>query len=450
MHETLRYHTIDELEILSLEELQALWELVPTDRQKSYRTAYYREVRNAGAIGSDELERRVAAELLKRYQESALVPVGTRWARTPQRVQAAARENDLPQIGEAAVDVAVGKPSARVLMAMAIIMLIFLGVMAFRLLRGGPDDVALNVTPLASPSPTLEISPTPTPLALEAQDDVIASGDSERAVTYPVNLQVVTASSETPRVWVVQRRNIDAAEWHYDPNPDIASFVNGMVVRPVIGIPWSEDNAALFESIEEGAVFNLTLNTGAVLRYEFAHKVEVLRSDTGIFRQVEPGLILLLMGELDENGLPTATRTLVTASYPPEQELSRLDELVSLVTLPTSATPMLTPTPIATVEADPDLDVQIISVTTVEGQLKIQMRIYNQGNEAATFTPDDIWLALGYAPDPPGPRNPAEGMQPFELVPEQAVNLTLVWYWMDESYASIGVGEYRFAIQLIR
>jgi hypothetical protein len=52
--------------------------------------------------------------------------------------------------------------------------------------------------------------------------------------------------------------------------------------------------------------------------------------------------------------------------------------------------------------------------------------------------------------DPPGPRNPAEGMQPFELLPEQAVNLTLVWYWADEPYAAFQVGSYRFAVQLSR
>jgi hypothetical protein len=49
----------------------------------------------------------------------------------------------------------------------------------------------------------------------------------------------------------------------------------------------------------------------------------VRRSETSIFRQVSPGLALLLIGETDGDGLPTATRTLVTATYPPEQELSR-------------------------------------------------------------------------------------------------------------------------------
>lgn len=54
----------------------------------------------------------------------------------------------------------------------------------------------------------------------------------------------------------------------------------------------------------------------------------------------------------------------------------------------------------------------------LEGQITTRLRIYNGQTTPVTFTPDDIWLALGYATEPPGPRNPAEGMQPFELLPE--------------------------------
>jgi hypothetical protein len=39
-------------------------------------------------------------------------------------------------------------------------------------------------------------------------------------------------------------------------------------------------------------------------------------------------------------------------------------------------------------------------------------------------------------------------MQPFELLPEQAVNLTLVWHWADEPYGALQVGPYRWALQL--
>lgn len=567
MIEQLTYHSVEELERLSLEELQALWELVPTDRQKAYRAAYDREVRNAGAIGSDQLEGRVAAELLNRYRESALVPVGSRWARTPQRVQEAAQENELPETGEGATTATTGKPSPQLVAVFGVLIVILVGFLLFRVVSGGGGgEIDPEATAEPSATPTPEVSPTPTPLALEAQDDVITGGDSERAVAYPVNLQVVTQDSSSPRVWVVQRRAVSAAEWNFDPNPDIASFVNGMSVRPVIGIPWSEDNAALFDTIEERTVFNLTMNTGAILRYEFAAKTEVLRSDTRIFRQVGPGLVLLLIGETDDDGLPTGTRTLVTAIYPPEQELSRGGELVGLsgavpegetgstlemgdaatitlrnvstvedettgqqallfdldiaagasaldttawrlelvdaggqVYLPNTVVmdtvaygglpvdiPALALIPASvgylvpadfpggrlmiadgrggavafrfvletqdapiTVEYD-GVDVRLVSVTTVDGQITTRLRIYNGQTEAVTFTQDDIWLSLGYAEDPPGPRNPAEGLQPFTLLPEQALDLTLVWYRADEPYGALQVGSYRFAVQLER
>jgi len=440
MVEQLRFYDLDELRSLSLEELQALWELVPTDRQKAYRAAYDREVRNAGAIGSDALEAQVAAALLDRYAESAVVPIGTRWARTPQRVQAAAREN-VALDGESA-DETVRKPSPVLVIVFIGLILLFAGLLLLR--PRGNDAIVPDVTTTTSPTPTVAISPTPTPLALEAQDDVITGGDAERAQAYPVNLQIRTHADAAPRVWVVQRRDVRAAEWRFDPNPDVASFINGLSVRPVIGIPWSEDNAALFADLSAGVSFTLTLNTGAVLRYEFAEKAEVLRSDTAAFRQVTPGLTLLLIGELDADGLPTATRTLITADYPAAQELSRLSALLPL-SAPTAT--------LAQVEEhdgqlDGQLDVQVVSVTTLPGQLTTRLRIYNGQREAVTFAPDDIWLSLGYAEDPPGPRIPAAEMQPFTLLPGQAVDLTLVWPWDGAPYGALSVGSYRFTFQL--
>ena len=96
-----------------------------------------------------------------------------------------------------------------------------------------------------APTPTrTPLSVTPTPLALDAPDEVIGGGDQSRAAAYPITLQVTTPDRRAPRVWVVQRRLVHTAAWNYDPNPDTASFLSGMSVRPVIGIPYSEDNAA--------------------------------------------------------------------------------------------------------------------------------------------------------------------------------------------------------------
>ena len=91
---------------------------------------------------------------------------------------------------------------------------------------------------------------------------------------------------------------------------------------------------------------------------------------------------------------------------------------------------------------------QVISVTYQSGELTTRLRLYNGGSLPMTFAPDDIWLALGYAANPPGPRVPAAALAPFDLEPEQAADLTLTWPRQDESYASIGVADYRFAFQI--
>lgn len=443
MSDTLRYYTVEELRALSLDELRALWELVPTDRQRAYRAAYDREVKAAGAEGSDAKERKIALALLKRYHEAALVPIGSRWARAPKRVQAAAQRGEVIDAPEIEAAAKVSKPSGKML---AILGALMIGMIALVLLRG-TDSSGVEVTPEVDVTATLPGGVTPTPLALEAQDDVIEAGDASRAPFYPINLQITVGDSPTPRVWVVQRRAVRASEWNFDPNSDTASFLNGMSVRPVIGIPWSEDNALWFAQIDTGAEFRLQMNTGAILTFAFEDKREVRRSDTGIFRQVNPGLVLLLLGETDEDGLPTATRTLVTAAYPPDQELGRMGELIGVLAQPVVVTP--TPLPTATPTPIPfiGLDVQIVSVTTSEGQITTRLRLYNGGAASLPITPDDLWLALGYAENPPGPRTPAEGLAPFDLLPGQAADMTLVWLWSGEPYGSLGAGAWRFALQ---
>ena len=316
--------------------------------------------------------------------------------------------------------------------------------------RGGAGNVDTNgASRTADAALTRAHDFTPTPLALEAQDEVIQGGDAARAAMYPINLQVEMPNRLAPRVWVVQRRAVSASEWNFDPDPDTASFLNGMSVRPIIGIPWSEENAAWFNAISDGATFNLQMNTGAILRYHFEQKTDVRRSDTGIFRQVSPGLVLLLLGATDDKGLPTSSRTMILAAYPPEQELSREGELVGAFALPTpEITPTMIPTPTATPLPFAGLDVQVVRVTYELDKLTTRLRLYDGGGEMMSFTPDDLWLALGYAENPPGPRVPADGMKPFDLLPGQAADVTLTWPRQGEPYASIGVADYRFAFQV--
>jgi len=39
-------------------------------------------------------------------------------------------------------------------------------------------------------------------------------------------------------------------------------------------------------------------------------------------------------------------------------------------------------------------------------------------------------------------------LEPFTLLPGQAVDLSLHWAWGGEPYANLHVGEYRYAVQI--
>src|SRR5690606_18680268 len=219
---------------LSLDELRALWELVPTARQHHYQTVYQREVRTNGAAGSDALEQQVVTALIQRYQDGALVPIGARWAKTPARIQQAARQGEAHVAPEEEfTPPAPKKTQALLIFGGAGAFLVFF---VFMLLSRGDGDEPKPTEAAHLPgyvTPTLRYTPSPTPIALEEQDVIIRDGVRDRAPAYPVNLQILPAGQTQPRVFVVQRRKVELSEWLYDPNPDTASFLHGLSVRPV-------------------------------------------------------------------------------------------------------------------------------------------------------------------------------------------------------------------------
>jgi hypothetical protein len=111
----------------------------------------------------------------------------------------------------------------------------------------------------------------------------------------------------------------------------------------------------------------------------------------------------------------------------------------------TSTPPPPTTTPLPARDL---LHVDVISVVTTDGRITIQLRAYNGQPEPADIRPEDIAIAFGYAPQPPGPWTPADGLEPFTLLPGQAVDLTLHWAWGGEPYAVLRFGVYRYDVQL--
>ncbi len=425
---------------------------MPTERQRRYKAMYDKELRNAGVnggAGADALEKQVVLLLLKQYADLGLVPAGEIWVKTPAAIREKAKTGE-----PLTPPVKAGKkpPSIPVLAGFGVGILFMIILLVGRGRGAKSTSAALTGTLTPTLDATLVKSLTPTALALENQDSAIQGGDTgNNALAYPVNLRVQLPSDKQPRVFVVQRRAVRTAEWSFDLNPDIASFLTGMSIRPVIGIPWSDVNALLFRQLASGSVFTLQLNTGATLRYEYQATQVISRSETAGLRQMgPPGLELVLIGERDADGALTASRWIVTAAYHTEQELSRDGLLVADIA---TGVPTLTPTPTTTPAAR--LNVEVIAITSDEPNQSViaQMRIFNSSSKVVQIDRNSFWIAYGYVPHPSGPRLPAEGLAVVTLLPNQAVDLTIHFPWAREPYGSLGTdglgpdGTYEFTWQ---
>jgi hypothetical protein len=402
------------------DKLLAQWDAVPTERQDYYRRVYQREVRAAGASTDDAAELDVLRRLIDAYREQALVPVGSRWASVPERVRAAARRGKPLDTPEAHNDVTrpSGPPKALALLLLPLVGLLLFGLFS---LIGGSRDEADALVALATPTetltPTPEISPTPTPLALEESDSVIRAGDGGRRRSYyPVLLQVYPADGRAPRVFVVQERAVQTADWNFDPNPDVASWVSGLLVRPVLGLPFSTENRELMTTLAPGARFALQMNTGAVLDFIYRDTRQVARQEAVIFTQTEPGLVLVLIGETDLEGALTETRWVVTAAYPMEQEVERLraGELAAVIAPGESGAITgldavriaVVGTALATPEGlPPDLAYALVDLEIITGATGLQTSGVNWTLEdvaGSRFNPDALASAQGVFGTLPG------------------------------------------------
>ncbi len=433
--EQFTYHTLDTLQAMSLAEVEALWELVPTERQRLYKAIYDRTRRDEGASGSDTLETQMVAQLLTRYADKGLVPVGSYWVPVPPQIQDAAK-TDTPLEHDDLPTASTTKLSMPILLA-GICCALLIG---FLLLRGMTSGhAAPSDTKTLTPTPTLVRTYTPTPFALDAQDAIIqgGTGNSSATAVYPVNLRMIRIGETQPRIFVVQRRIVQTAEWQFTDNPDVASYIAGLTVKPVLGIPWSDANATLFQTVTPGDALLVQMNTGAALRFTFTERRTVNRGDTSLFEQNAPGLVLVLFGQRDPDTNDTpADRLVLLADYTP------LGTDTVNMALPTAilSTPTLTATPVERV------DIQIISLTTQADTLTVRMRLFNGRYEALTLDANSMWLSYGYAERPVGPHIAAQ-LQPLTLAPGQAADVNIVFAWHGEPFATLSVlDEYLYAV----
>lgn len=318
--------TVPELLALSQAELENLWEGVPTEYQDTLKRRYTQILRAKG-ITDDVAELELIKSYIVRYETEGLIPAGDKWL----RISPAARKDFQLDLPENEIQEAGEKRSRQPLVLIggllvgAALMLLLLT----RIFNGNSSEMVADAgTPTAtatiSRTPTATVNPTETPLALVDADTYISDSDNRANRNfYPVVFRVVPPN-RPPRVFVVQERLVATTEWQYESNPDVASWLSGTLVHPVLGVPYNTDNLQFLESLEDDTDFILRMNTGAELVFRLEGLQQLARDDTGIFSQLRPGIAVVLIGQMGTEGLPTPLRLVASGQYIATQELENL------------------------------------------------------------------------------------------------------------------------------
>jgi hypothetical protein len=325
-----RYYTPDELRRLSDDALEELWRACPDPA--FYATALDQAIRDAHGDSQRDLDRLdVIAQCLALYAESSpRIPslqganAEVKWFRVPEQVReslacGAPLEPEAPAAHEAQTN----QIRLRLGLAAGLLVVVCLGLfLVFRALTADPEEAqaaptAASDVPIALLSPR-EASPTPspTPLALDDLDRPLQGGEGLRGY-YPVLLELIpTAQPNGARVFPVQQKAVDLAQWDFDPNPDVASAVYGLVIRPVLGIPYSPANAEYLDSLQAGDAIEVQMNTGQTLAFALVGRQRVQRQAVELFDQSAPGIVIVLLGD------PAPDRLVLLGAYQDAQELA--------------------------------------------------------------------------------------------------------------------------------
>ncbi len=327
--DTRRYYTLDQLAAMPAGALEELWLACP-DRP-FYEAALKRAVDDTfgeNAVVSDLDQLSVIEQCILYYTgqhpdlpgSAPRIPTARRadgsikWFKVSDRIRERLEaglplEEETPVVEKRGLSWKVGLGVA----ALGLV-LICLVASVIRSATSGKDQVSkADMTATAAAVALLpHQTPTPTPLALEDIDRPIKAGEDLRKY-YPVLLEIVP-SQGLPRVFPVQQRAVKIAEWPFEPDPDVASAVLGLVIRPVLGIPYSPANAQFLGALRAGDTIHLRMSTGQMLGFRVDHTARVSRQEVSIFDQSQPGIALVLLQDT------TADRLVIYGDYPAEQE----------------------------------------------------------------------------------------------------------------------------------
>lgn len=182
-----------------------------------------------------------------------------------------------------------GNPLLLVLAIVAIIALLAACIMGFLLLRqnlgGGTDSTTAG-------------EPTPFPAATQpaAGNQPVIVGVSDSG-TYSVTLDIPTTLGVLDQQRGIQPESIGVdGLWAPQISEENAAWVNGTVVNYVFGLPDTEQNRALLESLAPGNEITVTTRGGTVHTFAFDSRSQVPETDRSVFNQQAPGITLILLG----------------------------------------------------------------------------------------------------------------------------------------------------------
>jgi hypothetical protein len=121
------------------------------------------------------------------------------------------------------------------------------------------------------------------PVALELADSNLV---------YPTGLQL-------PGGWFffLQRGEITDGKW----NPQNAEWVANTTIRRVVGIPWSRQAEAVFQSLQEGDEIQIFMNNNDIMVYYIDEVKQVERDNVReIFEDTKPSVAILLFQDMDD------------------------------------------------------------------------------------------------------------------------------------------------------
>jgi hypothetical protein len=195
-----------------------------------------------------------------------------------------------------------------ILSVLVIISLIAVCALGYSLLRSSQGDSDGEANGEPTPFPAV-VGPAP------SAGDPIVYGISDTS-TVSVTLDLPASLSISGRQLPVQQVTINPDGTWSPPlaNDDSAGWVYGSIINYIMAMDDSDQNRTLLESLVPGAQMILTTQSGADFVFEFESSSSVAVNDQSIFRQLTPGLTLILMEAGQDQRLVAKGRYLLTES----------------------------------------------------------------------------------------------------------------------------------------